>query len=371
MLESKRDLAGDEADIRVADGKRVFAIVVGVIHLSLTYGLLLKLNNIYCVPSFCKNIISISVLDSECFNFTIDNGIFKIFRNNVLYGNPCLINGLYVLKTGDINDRAINNVNAKRLKVNDSSETRLWHFRLGHISEKRLSSLHKCGLLSQFRFEQIDRCESCLMGKMTKSPFTGKGERASDLLGLIHSNVCGPMSTQARKWFRYFITFTDDFSRFGYVYLMRHKSESFDKFKEFKAEAENQLGKKVKALRPDRGGEYLAQDFIDHLQESRILSEWTPPGTPQLNGVSERRNRTLLDMVRSMMSQTDLPISFWGHAHETAAFILNREPTKSVETTPYQVWNGKTPLLSFIKIWGCGAYVKRLMADKLEPRSDK
>ena len=125
---------------------------------------------------------------------------------------------------------------------------------------------------------------------MTRSPFTDRGERAGDLLGLIHTDVCGPMSTVARKGFRYFITFTDDYSRFGYVYLMRHKSDSFDKFKEFKAEVENQLGKKVKALRSDRGGEYLTHDFINHLGECGILSEWTPPGTPQLNGVSELRN---------------------------------------------------------------------------------
>ena len=115
----------------------------------------------------------------------------------------------------------------------------------------------------------------------------------------------------------------------------------------------------------------MTQDFIDHLGECGILSEWTPPGIPQLNGVSEQRNRTLLDMVRSKMSQTDLPVSFWGHALETVAFILNQAPTKAVETTPYEVWSGKRPKLSFMKIWGCEAYVKCLMADNLEPRSDK
>ena len=83
------------------------------------------------------------------------------------------------------------------------------------------------------------------------------------------------------------------------------------------------------------------------------------------------RNRTLLDMVRSMMSDSDLPISFWGYSLETAAFILNKAPTKTLEGTPYELWHGKKPILSFLKIWGCEAYVKRLMADKLEPRSGK
>ena len=88
-------------------------------------------------------------------------------------------------------------------------------------------------------------------------------------------------------------------------------------------------------------------------------------------GVSERRNRTLLDMVRSMMSLTDLPLSFWGYALETATFTLNRAPSKSVETTPYELWFGKKPKLSFLKVWGCDAYVKKLQPEKLEPKSEK
>ncbi|KAL0434173.1 UNVERIFIED_CONTAM: hypothetical protein Slati_2751600 [Sesamum latifolium] len=88
---------------------------------------------------------------------------------------------------------------------------------------------------------------------------------------------------------------------------MRYKSEAFGRFKEYRLEVENQTSRKIKALRSDRGGEYLSGEFIDYLKENGILSQWTPPGTPQLNGVAERRNRTLLDMVRSMMSFTELP----------------------------------------------------------------
>ena len=85
-----------------------------------------------------------------------------------------------------------------------------------------------------------------------------------------------------------------------------------------------------------------------------------PHGTPQHNGVSERHNRTLLDIVQSMMSLTDLPLSFWGYALETAAFTLNRAPSKSVETTPCELWFGKKPKLSFLKVWSCDAYVKKV-----------
>ena len=152
---------------------------------------------------------------------------------------------------------------------------------------------------------------------------------------------------------------------------MKHKSETFEKFKEFQSEVENHRNKKIKFLRSDRRGEYLSYEFGLHLKQCGIVSQLTRPGTPQRNGVSERRNRTLLDMVRSMMSLTDLPLSFWGYALETAAFTLNRAPSKSVETTPYELWFGKKPKLFFLKVWGCDAYVKRFHPDKLEPKSEK
>ena len=94
---------------------------------------------------------------------------------------------------------------------------------------------------------------------MTKDPFTGHSERANELLDLIHTDVCGPLSSDARGGYKYLITFTNDFSRYGYVYLMRHKFESFEIFKYLQNEVQNQLGKTIKALRSDRGGEYLSQ----------------------------------------------------------------------------------------------------------------
>ena len=134
---------------------------------------------------------------------------------------------------------------------------------------------------------------------------------------------------------------------------------------------ENHRNKKIKFLRSDRGGEYLSYEFGLHLKQCGIVSQLTPPGTPQRNGVSEHQNRTLLDMVRSMMYLTDLPLSFWGYALETTAFTLNRATYKSVETTPYELWFGKKPKLSFLKVWGCDAYVKKLQPDKLKPKSKK
>src|SRR6516165_5737465 len=295
--------------------------------------------NIQAITHFCCTIIYII--------FVFRNTGYFVYKDDVYYCTAEMSNGLYVLST----DSPTYNVTNKRLKISDVNKTYLWHCRLGHINETRISTLWKGGYLDRFDFHSYDVCESCLLGKMPKSPFTGKGERAKDVLGLVHSDVCGPMSTQARGGYAYFITFTDDHSRYGYVFLMRHKSEAFDKFKEFRHEVEKQTGKSIKILRSDRGGEYLSAEFQDHLRENGILSQWTPPGTPQLNGVSEWRNQTLFDMVRSMMSRTTLPISFWGYAIESAMFILNRVPSKSVEQTLYEIWTGKKPSFSYMKIW--------------------
>ena len=141
----------------------------------------------------------------------------------------------------DRSDTHIHNIGAKRCKVNNDSATYLWHCRLGHIGEKRMKKLHADGL-----FQSLDASKPCLMGKMTKTPFSETMERPTDLLEIIHTDVCGPMSVEARGGYRYFLTFTYDLSRYGYIYLMKHKSETFEKFKEFQSEVENHRNKKIK-----------------------------------------------------------------------------------------------------------------------------
>ncbi|KAK1608591.1 hypothetical protein QYE76_032264 [Lolium multiflorum] len=368
-LKNKRQLLKDEVTMRVGNGSKVNVIAVGTLPLHLPSGLVLSLNNCYYVPALSMNIISGSCLMQDGYSFKSENNGCSIFMNNIFYGRAPQKNGLFLLDL-DSSNTHIHNIDAKRIKLNDNS-TYMWHCRLGHIGVKRMKKLHTDGLLESLDFESLDRCEACLMGKMTKTPFSGMMERATDLLEIIHTDVCGPMSVASRGGYRYVLTFTDDLSRYGYIYLMKHKSETFEKFKEFQSEVENQRNKKIKFLRSDRGGEYLSYEFGMHLKKCGILSQLTPPGTPQRNGVSERRNRTLLDMVRSMMSLTDLPLSFWSYALETAAFTLNRAPSKSVETTPYELWFNKKPKLSFLKVWGCEAYVKKLQPDKLEPKAEK
>ena len=122
-------------------------------------------------------------------------------------------------------------------------------------------------------------------------------ERATDLLEIIHTDVCGPMNIEARGGYRYFLTFTDDLSRYGYIYLMKHLKSS----KNFRMKWKIIITRKIKFIRSNRGGEYLSYEFGLHLKQCGIVSQLTPPRTPQRNGVSKRHNHTL-DMVRSMMS---------------------------------------------------------------------
>ncbi|KAA0036911.1 gag/pol protein [Cucumis melo var. makuwa] len=185
---------------------------------------------------------------------------------------------------------------------------------------------------------------------MTKRPFTGKGYRAKEPLELIHSYLCGPINVKAKKGFEYFISFIDGYSRYDYLYIMEHKSEAIEKFKEYNAEVENLLSKKIKILRSNRGGEYMNLRFQDYMIEHGIQSQLSAPDIPQQNGISERRNRTLLDMVHSMISYAQLPSSFWGYAVESAVHILNNVPLKSVSETPFELWRGHKPSLSYFRI---------------------
>ncbi|GJZ40355.1 putative RNA-directed DNA polymerase [Tanacetum coccineum] len=132
-------------------------------------------------------------------------------------------------------------------------------------------------------------------------------------------------------------------------------------------EVENQLDCKIKVVRSDRGGEYYGRhtdvgqaprSFFDFCNDHRIINQYTMSGTPQQNGVAERRNCTLIDMVRSMLANSNLPKFLWTGALKTVVHILNRVPSKSVPKTPYEIWTGRKPSLQYLRVWGCPAEAK-------------
>nr|GEZ19610.1 hypothetical protein [Tanacetum cinerariifolium] len=258
-LRASRKLKSGDLSLYVGNGQREAVEVIGVFYLCLPSGIEIVLNNCHYAPN---NMVYFSAIPRD--------GIFEIDLSNSY-----------------TNENSIYAVSNKRAKV-DLESALLWHCRLGHISKKRIEKLQHDGLLNSTDLWAFEKCVSCMSGKMAMKPYTHQVERAKDLLGLIDTD---------------------------------HKHEVFETFKVFQKEVENQLDKTVKSLRSDRGGEYTSQDFLYHLKDHWIIAHRTSPYTPQHNGVSERRNRTLLDMVRSMMSQTTLPKSFWDYALETVDAI--------------------------------------------------
>ncbi|GKC03544.1 zinc finger, CCHC-type containing protein [Tanacetum coccineum] len=313
---------------------------IGNFDLSLPSGLVIVLNNCHYAPSITRGVISVSRLYEDGFINRFVNNTIQVSRNNMVYFSAIPRDGIFEIDLSNsyANESSIYTVRKKRTKL-DLDSALLWHCRLGHISKKRIEKLQHDGLINSTDLRAFEKCIPCMSGKMARKPYTHQVERAKDLLGLIHTNVCGPFRIMSRQGASYFITFTNNFSRYGYAYLLKHKHEVFETFKVFQKEVENQLGKSIKLLRSDHGCEYMSQEILDHLKDHEIISYRPPPYTPQHNGVSEKRNRTLLDM--------------------TTARILNMVRTKKVEKTPYEVWQGQAPKLTYLKVWGYEALVKQ------------
>ncbi|GKE94929.1 retrotransposon protein, putative, ty1-copia subclass [Tanacetum coccineum] len=151
-----------------------------------------------------------------------------------------------VLSSSDSNDSSMYADSNKRAKLNLESSI-LRHCHHGYISKKYIEKLQHDGFLNSTDIKSFEKCVSCMSRKMARKPYSHQVERATYLLGLIHTDVCGPFKIISRQRAYYFVTFTDDFSRYGYVYLLKHKHEVFETFKVFQKEVENQLEKTIKS----------------------------------------------------------------------------------------------------------------------------
>ena len=191
---------------------------------------------------------------------------------------------------------------------------------------------------------------------MTKSSFHSI-QRNSEPLELVHTDLCDFKSTQSRGGNKYFMTFIDDNTKYCYVYLLKSKDEALEKFSLFKLEVENQLNRKIKRLRSDKGGEYVSP-IGEFCAQHGIVHETTPPYTPQANGVAERKNRTLKEMMNAMLISSGLPDNMWGEAVLSANYVLNKVPRKKINKSPYELWHGRVPSYKYLKVWGCLAKVK-------------
>ena len=231
----------------------------------------------------------------------------------------------------------------------------LWHGRLGHINYDTLCRLINLKYIPTFQIDAKHNCETCVEAKLIRSSFQSV-DRNTEPLDLIYSDICDLKFVQTRGGNKYFITFVDDSTRYSYVYLLKSKDEEIEKFVLYKNEVENQLNKKIKVLRSDRGGEYESP-FVDVCVQHGIIYETKTPYSPQSNGVVERKNRTLKEMMNAMLISSGIPQNMWGEAILSANYLLNKVPKKKAEKTPYELWRGQQPFYKYLRVWGCLAKV--------------
>ena len=176
----------------------------------------------------------------------------------------------------------------------------VWHGRLGHVNFSYIRKIGELSLITKLFLENLEKCEVCVESKTIKKSCK-LVERKSKLLSLIHSDLGDLKNTMTRGGKRFYITFIDDYSRDTRVYLLRNKDEAMDAFINYKNEVKNQLGKKIKRLKFDKGGEYESNPFKTFCEEHGIIHETSPFYFIESNGVVERKNRTLKEMMNAKL----------------------------------------------------------------------
>lgn len=338
------------------------------------------IRNVLFVENLKCNLLSIRQLTDKGYKITFNgddafiskNGknMFTARRNGQLYQTI-----FYV-------ERSVFAGIAGEEQLNKASQN-LWHFRLAHLNVSDMKKMVNQNMaigLDKLKVNIDEKfCESCVIGKQTRLPYPPRKEiRSKRVLELIHTDVSGPMSEMAHDGSRFFVAFTDDFSRTSMVYCMKQKSEVFDKFQQYVAMAETQHGERVAKLQLDNGGEYCSKEFKSFCVNKGIRLNFTVPYNPEMNAVSERFNRTVVEKARTMLLSSGLSRRFWNEAVLCANYIKNRSPTSAVgkqfvSKTPAEIWYGRKPDLSHLRVFGsiCYNYVPEENRTKLDAKSSK
>ncbi|KAJ4813156.1 polyprotein [Rhynchospora pubera] len=360
-----------DGHVSFGDASKVKVEGQGKVLIQLKNGSETFITNVYYVPDMKSNILSLGQL--------LELGYTVVMKDKTLYlrdKNDRLIAQVEMTKNRMFKLNLMN-VQAKCLKACVVDKSWLWHLRFGHLNFGGLKELSKKSMVKGLpHIENCDKfCEGCVLGKHPKSSFPKEASyRAKKPLELIHTDICGPITPNSLGKHRYFITFVEDFSRRTWVYFLKEKSEAFAVFKKFKVLVEKLNGNYIKAVRSDRGGEYISKEFEYFCEEHGIRRFLTAPYSPQQNGVAERKNRTILDMVRSMLKSKNMPKEYWAEAVQCAVYLQNRCPTASLENmTPQEAWCGVKPAVSHLKVFGSVAYahIPDQRRTKLDDKSKK
>ena len=314
--------------------------------------------NVLHVPDLQNNLLAVLHLTTK-HDFTVlvvnESLLFK--RNNKIVFTATVQNGV-----GYLNGKTVQSGEAVFATVSEIG-LNLLHRRLAHIGEDRLKQLLSQNMTQGLKSDGLAKlsttCEHCISAKQHRAPFPKRSmHRAKAPLELIVSDIHGPLPVRTRSGYRYWITFTDDHTRYRHVFLLKAKSEAFNAYLAFEALVENQLGTKIRRFRDDKGGEYIGHKWNEHFTKRGIIHEHTTTATPQQNGISERTNRTLLEGITAMLQDAKLPSYMWGEALQLFVRILNATPTSALPNiTPYEAWHKEKPNLSMLRVFGCRAYV--------------
>jgi hypothetical protein len=320
---------------------------------------IIEFTGVLHVPSLNSNLISVLYLTTRKNWFvTISGSIMSFYHNKLLRftatrgrNNTPYLDGTTVPMTHY----------AKPVSTCPLDST-LWHRRFSHLNHADVKRLLKGNMVTGMKIDSHTSpdpiCEPCLAGKQHRSVNKIATMRYTKPLALIHSDVHGPLPTQTVEGYRYWVSFIDDASRYVFIVLLKLKSDVFEAFKQYKAHVENLLGQKIKMLRDDKGGEYMSKEFNHFLTNAGISRQHTVRNEPHQNGVAERFNRTLQEAATSIMTESHLPPSMWGHAVDTCTRVHNISPTSSLKkSVPYTVFHGRKPDVSHLRVFGCTAYV--------------
>lgn len=322
----------------------------------------LVLADVQYIPDLRMNLISASALCSNGYKVVFEGKSCSIIKNGSLEASGSLLsNGIFKLDRSEV------------LAMNVESAN-LWHKRLGHPSKEVMSKM-KAGVVEGVRFEGMStKCQSCVEGKHQRIHFPNSTSKASELLELVHSDLCGPIEEKSIGGARYLLTFVDDYSRMVFTYFLKKKSEVSKRFKEFKILVEKQTGKCVKTLRTDNGTEYCNEAMDDFLKKNGIVHQVSAPYTPEQNGKAERMNRTIIEKTRCLLFESKLSKVFWAEAASTASYLINRTPSRVIDfKTPYEIFYKKIPSVSHFKIFGSKAmyHIPRQKRRKLDKKSSE
>ena len=348
---SKLNTAYDRV-ITLADERKMKASGIGVVKLQVD-GDHITLYDVLYVPELEVNYLSVSRATSKSFRVVFVNRNAKVINTK----NQCLITfrpyeSLFVKR---IKPSRLAHIVAKPGALVDVN---LLHRRLGHVNigdiEKMMASKAVTGIKTDVH--QFKPCETCLKCKASQLPYSLSTTRATRRLELIHSDLCGPISTASYGGARYFATFVDDYTRYVWVYPIQFKDEVVDVFKTWQRLVERQTGEKLKILRTDGGREYFK--LKPYFRSVGIRHENSCPRTPQQNGVAERINRTLVEMARSCLSDSNCDLKLWAEAIVYAAYTRNHIVNKVTgKATPHELWSGAKPDVSHLRVFGSKGFV--------------